>query len=113
MALTTRANSSFRRPVIATFAPSRAKTLAIASPIPVPPPVIRATLFASLMGAPSLKELCWACLASYLRDAVNGDESLMQLSQVPSTVVATTGLARSCEWVDDEPRSQDRRSRHS
>src|SRR6266705_4338506 len=54
MSLTTRSNSSFRRPVIATFAPSRAKTFAIASPMPVPPPVTIAALCSSLMDVSSL-----------------------------------------------------------
>ena len=38
---------SLRRPATATFAPSRANASAIARPIPVPPPVIRATFPAS------------------------------------------------------------------
>ena len=48
-----------RRPVIATFAPSLAKTFAIASPIPVPPPVTIAILCSSLMDvSPQLLSDC-------------------------------------------------------
>src|SRR5260370_10593727 len=37
------------RPLITTFAPSRAKARAMARPIPLPPPVTMATLFANRM----------------------------------------------------------------
>src|SRR5712692_7071774 len=40
---------SLRRPVIVTLAPSRANVVAMAAPMPVPPPVTMATLSASRM----------------------------------------------------------------
>src|SRR3989442_2618063 len=43
---------SLRRPVVVTLAPSRANVVAMAAPMPVPPPVTMATLSASRMEVP-------------------------------------------------------------
>ncbi len=53
----TSASGSGRRPQIATLAPESAKATAVARPIPVPPPVIRATLprFASGARTPLIR----------------------------------------------------------
>src|SRR5258707_818990 len=61
---TAASSSAGRRPVTTTFAPSATNRFAVASPIPLVPPVTRAILPASfcvMVGSPRWYELCDRC----------------------------------------------------
>src|SRR5258708_22478237 len=59
-------NSLSRRPLMKTYAPSCANLCAVASPIPLLPPVITATLpFSRDISSSSISVLWWTCLCTF------------------------------------------------